>query len=167
MRIYLIGMPASGKTTIGKELAKSKKYSFVDLDKKIVNDNKMTIKDIFTNYGEKRFRVLETEALKDMLNFDDVVISCGGGIVCKKENKDYMDGPVVYIDAPLDELEFRLSRDNTTRPLMDNNTVSDLYNRRKESYEEFKDFKVNSQMISKTVTSILKGLKKYEKNTNN
>ena len=72
------------------------------------------------------------------------------------------------IEASLDELEFRLSRDNsTTRPLMSKNSVEELFNKRKDMYEAFKDIKVKSQMISKTVSVILKELKCYEKNLNN
>ena len=168
MRIYLIGMPASGKSTIGKELAKAKKYKFIDLDKKIEKDNKMEIKDIFSSFGEDKFRELETKALKETLDIDNVIISCGGGIVTKDINKKFMSGVVIYIEASLDELEFRLSRDNsTTRPLMSKNSVEELFNKRKDMYEAFKDIKVKSQMISKTVSVILKELKCYEKNLNN
>jgi shikimate kinase len=62
MNIYLIGLPASGKSTCGKELAKTLNYTFVDLDKKIERDNNTTIPDIFKE-GEEAFRTLETKAL--------------------------------------------------------------------------------------------------------
>ena len=81
MNIYLIGMPGTGKTTIGKLLAKKLSYEFVDLDHQIEKDALMFIDEIFEQYGEKFFRELETKALKEVSTGTNKIISTGGGIV--------------------------------------------------------------------------------------
>lgn len=166
MKIYLIGLPASGKSTVGKELAKKIKYEFIDLDQKIVADNNQTIDEMF-EIGEDYFRDLETKTLISVIDLDNAVISCGGGIVERDINKSYMNGVVVYLDCPLSEINFRLNRDTQSRPLSKTNSIYDLYNRRALKYDSFKDFKVESKIVSKTVKEIRKELKKYEKSTRN
>ncbi len=166
MKIYLIGLPASGKSTVGKELAKKIKYEFIDLDQKIVADNNQTIDEMF-EIGEDYFRDLETKTLISVKDLDNAVISCGGGIVERDINKSYMNGVVVYLDCPLSEIDFRLNRDTQSRPLSKTNSIYDLYNRRALKYDSFKDFKVESKIVSKTVKEIRKELKKYEKSTRN
>ena len=84
MNIYLIGMPGSGKTTIGKLLADKLSKTFVDLDHKIERDALMFVDEIFEQYGEKMFRDLETKALEEVSTCDDLVVSTGGGIVTQK-----------------------------------------------------------------------------------
>ena len=166
MKIYLIGLPASGKSTVGKELAKKIKYEFIDLDQKIVADNNQTIDEMF-EIGEDYFRDLETKTLISVKDLDNAVISCGGGIVERDINKSYMNGVVVYLDCPLSEINFRLNRDTQSRPLSKTNSIYDLYDRRALKYDSFKDFKVESKIVSKTVKEIRKELKKYEKSTRN
>lgn len=166
MKIYLIGLPASGKSTVGKELAKKIKYEFIDLDQKIVADNNQTIDEMF-EIGEDYFRDLETKTLISVIDLDNAVISCGGGIVERDINKSYMNGVVVYLDCPLSEINFRLNRDTQSRPLSKTNSIYDLYDRRALKYDSFKDFKVESKIVSKTVKEIRKELKKYEKSTRN
>ncbi len=163
MRIYLIGLPASGKSTVGKELAKTLQYDFVDLDKLIVSREEKTIDELFS-VSESYFRDKETEALKSCLEMKNTVISCGGGIVERENNKEYLDGIVVYLEAPLQEIEFRLKNDSTSRPVSKKINIYDLAKRRVDKYEDFKTFKVTSKIVSETVKQIKKGLKKYEKN---
>lgn len=163
MRIYLIGLPGSGKTTVGKELAKNLKYDFLDLDKEIVKRENMSIDEMF-NISESFFRDKETETLKLTLNLKDTVISCGGGIVERDINKSLMNGIVVYLDSPLQEIEFRLKNDSTSRPVSKKMNIYELFIRRGQKYEDFKTFKVSSNIVSDTVKQIKRGLKKYEKN---
>ena len=158
MRIYLIGLPASGKSTVGKELSKAIKYEFVDLDKYIEEKNNMTIPDMF-NISEDYFRDKETEALKDMMNKDDVVISCGGGIVEKETNKEFMDGKIIFLEASLKEIEYRLNIDSNKRPLSSKYTIYELDKRRHDKYVSFMNLKVKSNIISHTVKRIRKELK--------
>lgn len=161
MNIFLIGLPASGKSTCGKELAKRLKYTFVDLDKYIEEKNNEKIPEIFSR-GEEEFRTLETKALKEVAAFDNQVISCGGGIVVKDINKTYMNGPVIYLDCPLKELDFRIKRDTTVRPVSKIIDIYKLYEMRKDKYDYFKDYTVKSLIVSNTVKEILKVIQKYE-----
>ena len=87
MKIYLIGMMGSGKSTLGIELAKRLNYRFIDMDSYIEDETKMTIKDIFKTYGEAWFREYEKKVLNDFFKMDDLVIATGGGIIKNKNNK--------------------------------------------------------------------------------
>jgi shikimate kinase len=158
MRIYLIGLPASGKSTVGKELAKKIKYDFIDLDSLIETQNNMTIVDMF-KISESYFRDKESAALKSVENLDNVVISCGGGIVVRESNKDLMKGKVVYLDCPLDEINFRLNRDSNLRPVSKKIDIYTLDKQRHDNYIKFMDFKVDSYIVSHTVKAIRKELK--------
>lgn len=166
MRIYLIGLPGCGKTTVGKELAKSLKYDFIDLDKEIVRRENKTIDELFA-VSEAYFRDKETEALKSTNDLVNTVISCGGGIVERDINKSLMNGVVIYLDSPLSEIEFRLKSDSTSRPVSKKLSIYELFDRRNAKYEDFKTFKVSSNIVSDTVKQIKRGLKKYEKNSSN
>ena len=91
MQIYLIGMPGSGKTTIGEKLAKELHMEFIDLDAYIAEKNAMFVEDIIHRYGEQVFREKESEALADLID-KQAVISTGGGVNKKKKNKTLMPG---------------------------------------------------------------------------
>ena len=77
----------AGKTTVGMELAKKLNYKFIDTDHSIENDQSREIKDIFSQDGESFFRNLETLKLKELTNVENAVISTGGGIILKDENR--------------------------------------------------------------------------------
>ena len=98
MKVYLIGMPGAGKSTIGRELAKELKLDFYDLDGLVEKNALMFIDELIEKYGEKKFRELEHETLKS-LNVDSGIIACGGGIVLNRENKKYMDGIIINLDV--------------------------------------------------------------------
>ena len=87
MNIVLIGIMGAGKTTVGKILSERLNRTFIDTDDYVVKKNNMSIKDMF-DYGEEYFRKCESDTIKDVSRLQDVVISCGGGIVSKKENID-------------------------------------------------------------------------------
>ncbi|MBM7453782.1 shikimate kinase [Acholeplasma morum] len=161
MNIYLIGMPGTGKTTIGKLLAKKLSYEFVDLDHQIEKESLMFIDVIFEQYGEKIFRELETKALKEVSTGTNKIISTGGGIVTIKENKNYMDGLVIFIDTELDIIEERIQND-FPRPLLKTKTLSTLKDERMLKYIFFADVIVsNDSDPDKTVTEILKALENH------
>ena len=86
LNIVLIGMPGSGKTTIGQKLALANGRTFVDLDEEIVKKASMSIPEIFSGHGQGVFRKLETETAAEFGKRSGLVISCGGGIVTRKEN---------------------------------------------------------------------------------
>jgi shikimate kinase len=86
MNIYLAGFMGTGKTVVGKELAKKKKWQFIDLDELIELKEKRTIPEIFAKSGEPYFRRAEKQVLKEVAKEKKFVVACGGGIVIDKDN---------------------------------------------------------------------------------
>lgn len=157
MRIYIIGMPGSGKTTIAKHLAQALNYTYYDLDAMIEKEALLFIEDIFEKYGEDVFRRLETEAL-ERIPEGDYVIACGGGIVTKKQNKALMNGLKIYLDTDLDVIKERLSHDYQ-RPLLKKKTLEQLFDERYLKYQDFADAVVSNNVdIDTTVKVIIKYL---------
>ena len=140
LNITLIGMPGSGKTTLGKKLAKEKGRTFVDLDDKFKEEYNITPAEVITQKGEDEFRRMETALAKKILPQSGIVIATGGGIVTRKENWFYLraNSRVVYIERPL---EFLLKQDTSNRPLSQNNKIEELYKARVPLYEEVCDEK--------------------------
>jgi len=101
MNIYLVGFMGTGKTSVGKELAKKTKRHFVDLDELIEFKVKRSIADIFSKSGEPNFRKIESRALKQVSREKNFVVGCGGGIVLDKNNIKVMKktGLVVCLKA--------------------------------------------------------------------
>lgn len=117
--IYLVGFMGTGKTAVGKELAKKKKWQFVDLDGLIELKEKCTITDIFAQNGEPYFRKLEKETLKEISQEKGFVVACGGGIVIDKDNIKRMKktGVIICLTATPEVILKRTSR-YTHRPLL-------------------------------------------------
>ncbi|MBI5145169.1 MAG: shikimate kinase [Candidatus Omnitrophica bacterium] len=99
--IYLVGFMGTGKTYVGKELAKKKKWQFLDLDDLIELREKRRIADIFTQEGEPYFRRVEKKVLKEVSKEDKFVVACGGGIVIDKDNIKVMKetGKIICLTA--------------------------------------------------------------------
>lgn len=133
--IVLIGMPGSGKSTIGREMAKSNGREFVDTDILIEEKVGMSIPDIFEKFGESYFRDVETEVLSEVCKKSSMVISTGGGIVERDENRHIIrqNAHVILVRRNLGKL------DTENRPLLKVYTVDELYERRKERYESWSD----------------------------
>ena len=116
----LIGYMGAGKTTVGKALSKKTGKQFLDTDSLIVKQMNLSINDIFEKYGEAYFRDLETKLLDNLCKSDiDAVISCGGGLPIKEENRPYLKrlGKVVYLNVNESDIMKRLKGD-TERPLL-------------------------------------------------
>ena len=158
MKIYLIGMPLSGKTTIGKALAKKINYKHLDLDEFIEKENAVSIFKLLTEDQEKTFRNLEIKALKTLVNSSKIVISTGGGIIEKKQNKLLMEGVIVFLDVPLETLK---SRENITtkRPLLTKTTLVELYKKRIKKYYEFADLVIKETEKEVVIRKIITKLK--------
>jgi len=95
--IYLVGFMGTGKTVVGKELAKKKKWQFLDLDELIELRQKRTIRDIFAQNGESYFRRVEKQVLKEVSKEKKFVVACGGGVVIDKDNISTMKDTGVII----------------------------------------------------------------------
>lgn len=159
MRIYLIGMPGSGKSTVGRKLAKALDMAYIDLDGMIEKDALMFVESIFETLGEKKFRELETKALKE-IEGESVVISCGGGVVTVKENKILMNGIKIYLDTDLDVISNRLSKDYE-RPLLKQKSLEQIFDERYLKYQDFADVIVSNNVdVDETVKVIMNYLTK-------
>ena len=123
-RIILIGYMGAGKTTIGKALAKALGVTFYDLDWYIETRMRRTVKQIFDAEGEDGFRRIEYNMLHEVAEFENVVISCGGGTPCFFDNIDYMNrqGKVVYLKASPEVLYEHLKMGKSVRPPLLNKT---------------------------------------------
>jgi shikimate kinase len=119
-KIYLIGFMGSGKSTVGRKLAKNLGWSFIDLDRKIEEHTGKTISDIFTQNGENFFRKEEAEILKDIKSIEKAVIATGGGAPCFGNNMDQMleAGLTIYLRMTPSQLQHRLSGISESRPLI-------------------------------------------------
>jgi shikimate kinase len=137
--VFLVGFMAAGKTTVGQELARRLNWDFVDLDAQIESRERQTIAEIFRDRGEHEFRLIETEALRDLTESleRNSVVALGGGTFVQPGNRELLRAwPSVFLDAPLDELWSRTREDATKRPLRQNNRAKfeSLYRERRTSY---------------------------------
>lgn len=158
MRIYLIGMMGSGKSTLGKELSKRLGYKFIDMDHYIEEKCCKFIDEIFRDYGEEWFRAFETNTLKEFLEMDDVIIATGGGVIKNKKHKKLMDGKCIYLSVPVEVLEERLAFDDT-RPLLKTRSVRSILEERIPLYEYFSDLTVENIDMNQAIDKIMEALK--------
>lgn len=131
--IVLIGMPSSGKTTVGTSLASLTGKTFIDSDECIKNIIGMPIADYFKESGEEKFRNVESRVIKELSLMQNAVLSTGGGVILRQENIDFLkqNGTVFFLDRPLD-----LLITTADRPLSSNK--EDLKKRYNERYELYK-----------------------------
>lgn len=151
--ISLIGFMGSGKTSIGKELAKKLKYTFVDIDKLIEKKEGKLIKDIFDENEEDYFRKIEEIELNEVLKKDKQVISCGGGIITNLNNRNILEqkSQVIWLYANVLESIKRLKSDK--RPLLNvenkEEKAVNLFNERKQYYAGTCDIIFNTTNFNK------------------
>ena len=162
LKICIIGMPGSGKSTIGKALSKKLNYDFYDTDNTIEDISRLKISEIFASNGESYFRDLESKVLNQLIKINKVIISTGGGIILKNKkilNKSFN----IFLQCDLDVLIERVSRNNN-RPLLLNDlkkNMKNLFNQRKELYNKYSDLKINTSCkVYKSVDEILERLPK-------
>jgi shikimate kinase len=118
-RIYLVGLPGSGKSTFGRALAERLKWDFFDTDRLIEAQCGHTIAEIFSHEGEPYFRLKESEVLQECTRKAQAVIATGGGAVAHHGNMDVMlsTGLTVWLNPGLKEIARRLCADREVRPL--------------------------------------------------
>lgn len=153
--IILIGMPGSGKSTVGLALSKALGRPFFDTDALIAEDAGRAIPDIFATEGEEYFRALETTAVKKAGMMSGAVIATGGGVVTQERNYAPLsqNGKIVFMHRDLKKLPV------SGRPISQANPVEELYARRLPLYKAFADVEIdNDGSPENTVQSILKAL---------
>ena len=163
-RIFLIGYMGAGKTTIGKSLALQMNLNYIDTDHFIENRYRKKISDIFATEGETRFREIEHRVLLEISEYENIVISTGGGLPCFNDNMSIMNntGITVYIEVPDEELAGRLGMSKNVRPVLKNRTGNELIDFVKDSlivrkpfYEQAKiRFQVERTVSKKNIESL-------------
>ena len=141
-RIILIGYMGSGKTTVGKALAKEIGLPFYDLDWYIESRMRKKVSQIFAEQGEEGFRRIERNMLHEVAEFEDVVVSCGGGTPCFFDNMDYLNAQaqVVYLKADPEVLHKHLLMGKGDRPLLKGKTSEELITFIREQLEKREPF---------------------------
>ena len=144
--IILIGMPGSGKSTVGRLLAKKLGRDLVDTDDVII-ENHGVISDIFATYGESYFRDRESEAVKETAKQSGIIIATGGGAILREENVRALkqNGVIFFLNRPLDDI-----MPTADRPLSsDREALEKRFNERYDKYKSACDFEIISDTTAK------------------
>ncbi len=147
--LILVGMMGSGKTTIGRVLARHLGKAFVDSDDEIQNRTGVTISHIFDIEGEAGFRQRETSAIYDLIWRDNMVLATGGGAVLEERNREMLrqNGIVIYLRASVHDLWQRMRHDRS-RPLLQTENphakLTELYHQRDPLYQQVADIVIRS-----------------------
>ena len=165
--IFLVGFMGAGKTTVGGALALRMGWRFVDLDDIVVARTERSVAEIFREEGEARFRELETEALREVIDerlpAERTVVALGGGAFVQARNLDLIrasEQPTVFLDANIPELRKRCAAELGTRPLFrDENQFRQLYESRRSGYMEA-DLRVDTagKAVDEIVNEVLSRL---------
>lgn len=138
IKIVLVGLPGSGKSTLGKQLAVQLGFPFYDLDELIVQQENQSIPDIFYKHGEGYFRQAETRALEKHLDAEEaMVLSTGGGAPCFNDNMDRINSKAisVFLDVPLSQIIQRMnSSEVAIRPLFQGLDAGEIFAKLKDLY---------------------------------
>lgn len=122
MKIYLIGLPGCGKSTLGKQLSKRLDVPFIDLDIALEQREGKPVKDIFKEKGEDYFRKIESDTLRKVSEgLPEFVLATGGGAPVFFDNMDFMNkhGQTVFLDVPAREIANRILKSKKEeRPLL-------------------------------------------------
>ena len=162
--VFLVGFMGAGKTSVARKLARMAGVASVDMDTYIERCEHKRVKDIFAEVGEEGFRAIETQTLYELgMKKDPMVISCGGGVVLRPENRKALSelGLVVYLSVTAVEAASRIS-DVSSRPLFgDLQNAQRVINERLPLYEEVADVTIDtvgrgSSSIAHEVFDILK-----------
>ncbi|MDR0836200.1 MAG: shikimate kinase [Tannerella sp.] len=168
-RIFLIGYMGAGKTMLGKALADTMNLTYIDTDHFIENRYRKRISDIFTNEGENRFREIEHKIISELSDFEDIIISTGGGLPCFNNNMELMNGKgmTVYLEVSVNELAARLEASRNVRPVLQGRSGDELrkfiaenLEKRRLYYEQAKvRFDVEKMEDEKDVSALVEVLK--------
>jgi shikimate kinase len=145
--IFLIGMPSSGKSTLGRQLAKRLDYQFVDTDDLIENQEISSVSDIFKYKGEDYFRLVENKILRGIQPNQKLIVATGGGMPCFHDGMEFIkaNGTSIFLNVPPEDLLKRIQKsDANNRPLIDKKTsqqelltsIKNRYESRLQFYEQ-------------------------------
>ena len=142
MKICLIGMMGSGKTSLGKKIAEKTGMSYHCTDEYIERNQNMTISDIFSNYGEEYFRKLEAEAVNILSRNENTVLSTGGGVILNERNIQKLKErkfTIVFLNRDINIIEKNINTES--RPLIKENPgiLKEIFSVRKSLYEKYSD----------------------------
>ena len=164
-KIVIIGMPGSGKTTLGRILAEELNIKFFDMDEYIVEKTGKTTIQLFEN-GEEYFRDIESETCKELAEFDNVLISTGGGVIKRKGNIDVLnkEGLIIFIDRPVENILGDV--DVSFRPLLKDGKekLLKLYDERYALYNEYAEEIVTNDSDVRVVIDKIKEIIKTNEN---
>ncbi len=154
--IYLTGFMGAGKTTVGEQLAAKMKLPVLDTDQEIVKKLNKTIKEIFEQHGENFFRLEETNMLKELPS-ENIIITTGGGIVVKEENRAWMKehGHIVMLHANIDTIYERVHTDQN-RPLASKKSKDELHQLYQSRENFYKDCTLLIETDHKSIEEIVK-----------
>ena len=143
--IYLIGMMGSGKSTIGKKLSDAIDIPLLDMDIELEKIMEMKIDTIFNEYGENRFRMIESSFFSEITKKNIFVYATGGGIILDKSNQKILmqKGTTIFLDCSLDVLYSRLKNNINSRPILKNDfekKINEIYHERYDIYKSCSDF---------------------------
>lgn len=147
--LVLVGMMGSGKSTIGRTLAKHLGKAFVDSDEEIQRRTGVTISHIFDIEGEAGFRQREMAAIRDLVGRSDMVLATGGGAVLAEQNREMLrqNGIVIYLKAGVHDL-WQRTRHDRSRPLLQavdpRAKLTELHHQRDPLYQEIADIVVQT-----------------------
>lgn len=147
--IILIGYMCVGKTTIGKELAKRRGQMFYDLDWYIEERFHKRVPQIFAEEGEEAFRKKERNMLHEVAEFENVVVSCGGGTPCFFDNIDYMNqaAEVIYLKASPETILSHLKISKGKRPLLEGMSPEELQTFVTDQIQKREDFYLRARHV--------------------
>ena len=144
-------MMGSGKSTIGNLLSKKLSMPIIDMDDEIEQLMDMSINKIFKEYGEKRFRLIETAYFRECSKNDNFIYSTGGGIILDSNNQNIMQkrGMCFFLDCNTNTLISRLNSQNKKRPLYNNDDFITLYNKRINLYKKCAHHTIDTNDLTK------------------
>ena len=166
-RIFLIGFMGCGKTATGRRLAQKIGWQWFDTDKYIEHRYRKNLSELFEEIGEEKYREIEHKILLELADFENVVISCGGGLPCFNNNLEIMKnaGTTIYLEETPENLFERLKKAKVERILLKNKTETELKNfifetlPKRENFYKQADFIIKTSGILEHINEILEKIK--------